>query len=234
MKDLKKVSRVRMSTPDAAINAPVRADLLGSNDGEFWFRIASNPEREKAKPAAKEFARMTQRVYVGNYHTYTNWNQVADLGMNRSPMDSSTPNELAWSLDKDADRAKKAHGVLWTGKLVQQRPGSVRIAVSGYVTGLALNGIVEMPIKRNKQSVDLWLLPGANHLPIFAACTAGTRGVEATIARSNLTSNRVSLIPFSAADFELSKAPAAKPVACLLYTSPSPRDLSTSRMPSSA
>ena len=213
MKDLKKVSRVRMSTPDAAINAPVRADLLGSNDGEFWFRIASNPEREKAKPAAKEFARMTQRVYVGNYHTYTNWNQVADLGMNRSPMDSSTPNELAWSLDKDADRAKKAHGVLWTGKLVQQRPGSVRIAVSGYVTGLALNGIVEMPIKRGKQSVDLWLPPGAHDLTIFAACTAGTRGVEATIARSNLTSNRVSLIPFSAADFELSKAPAAKPVA---------------------
>ena len=29
-------------------------------------------------------------------------------------------------------------------------------------------------------------------------------------------------------------AEAARPYACLLYTSPSPRDLSTSRMPSSA
>ena len=45
MKDLRKVARVRIATPDATKQSPVRGELLGSQDGRFWFRIASHPER---------------------------------------------------------------------------------------------------------------------------------------------------------------------------------------------
>ena len=43
----------------------------------------------------------------------------------------------------------------------------------------------------------------------------------------------LSFVPFSRI-FGVEVAPAFGLIACLLYTSPSPRDLSTSRMPSSA
>ena len=37
MKDLKRVSRIKISTPEAERRAFVRGQLLGSNDGRFWF-----------------------------------------------------------------------------------------------------------------------------------------------------------------------------------------------------
>src|SRR5204863_3873624 len=52
MKDLRIATRVRLSTPDVTKNAPVRGDLYGSQDGEFWFRIASHPERPAAAPVS--------------------------------------------------------------------------------------------------------------------------------------------------------------------------------------
>ena len=215
MKDLRQVSRVRMTTPDATVNAPLHADLLGSNDGEFWFRLAGLPEREKAQPAAKELARMKQRVYTGKYHTFTQWYQVADLGTNRDADETSEPNELSYvAEDDESDKAKRSCAVIWSGKLVQPRAGAARISVSGYVTALALDGALELPVKRGSQAVDLWLSQGTHDLTIFAATDRASRGMEATIARADLESDRVALVPFTPADFDLSqpfaKAPAAK------------------------
>ena len=48
MKDLKLVSRVRLTSPDPDNQVPVRGILYGSNDGRFWFRLAGNPPQELA------------------------------------------------------------------------------------------------------------------------------------------------------------------------------------------
>ena len=52
---------------------------MGSQDGQFWFRIASNPEREPAAKLAGEFGQMTRRVYNGNHTDFTTWDQVVAL-----------------------------------------------------------------------------------------------------------------------------------------------------------
>ena len=48
MKDLKLVSRVRLTSPDPETQVPVRGVLYGSNDGRFWFRLAGNPPQAVA------------------------------------------------------------------------------------------------------------------------------------------------------------------------------------------
>ena len=58
MKDLKRVDRVTISTPDAKQHAPVRGLLEGSNDGRLWFRLASNPGEPVVPSVVGEFGRM--------------------------------------------------------------------------------------------------------------------------------------------------------------------------------
>ncbi|GIT29695.1 MAG: hypothetical protein Ct9H300mP1_17410 [Planctomycetaceae bacterium] len=48
MKDLKLVSRIRLTSPDPENQVPVRGVLYGSNDGRFWFRLAGNPPQATA------------------------------------------------------------------------------------------------------------------------------------------------------------------------------------------
>ncbi len=212
MKDLREIARVRMKSPDAEINAPVRTELLGSYDGEFWFRLAGHPRREKATRAASEFGRMQQRVYRGRYHSFSKWYQVADLGINRSPVDTSEVDQLAWSLDENDEDSKSPHAVIWSGQLVQRRSGAVRISVRGLVTAMAVGDALEIPVGKGNQSADLWLDRGKHDLTIFAATDSALKGVEATIARSDLDSDRVVTESFRAADFDLDDpAAAAKP-----------------------
>ncbi|MEM7557498.1 MAG: tetratricopeptide repeat protein [Planctomycetota bacterium] len=219
MKDLKRVSRVRMTSPDAENNAPVRVSLLGSNDGEYWFRLASHPEIEQAADACESFASMQQRVYIGRYSNFTTWYQVSDLGKNREPSETSEVESLSWRSEDEEEntRNRNQYGILWTGKLIQQRDGAARINVRGTTTALALNGKLELPIARGEQSVDLWLSRGAHDLTIFATTDNGSKGVEATIARADYSSERVQTVPFRATDFDLDD-PAAKIVGNSLET----------------
>ncbi|NND96861.1 MAG: hypothetical protein HKN47_05975, partial [Pirellulaceae bacterium] len=220
MKDLKEVSRVTLSTPDAENNSPVHAELQGSNDGEFWFRLASHPDVAAATPAAPEFGRMTRRVFKGKSYQFTKWSQVVDLGMNRNPDQTDEVDELVWDLSREQTVATPASnedgqddsgpiGVLWSGKLVQHRTGAIRILAKGYVTAIAIDGVLERDVKRGNQSVDLWLEQGTHDLTIFSAVVRGNQIAEALIARADMNSDRVSIGPFSQGDFDLSKAPAA-------------------------
>ena len=59
-------------------------------------------------------------------------------------------------------------------------------------------------------------------------CTAGTEYCEASTATTTITSNSDSTTTATTTNTNTNNN------TCLLYTSPSPRDLSTSRMPSSA
>ena len=211
MKDLRSVTRAKIHTPEVERYAPVRGTLQGSYDGLFWYRLAANPEIRDATAVAEEFGHMRQRVYPGNYYSYSQWSQVANLGRNsKATGDEQEVNELKWQLEEGEEDATKAHGVIWHGKLVQERPGAVRISVRGVTTALALNGKIEMPVARGNRTVDLWLERGAHDLTIFAATTNGTVGVEALIARADHRSDRVASLPFRETDFDL-KQEAAQP-----------------------
>ena len=207
MKDLREVSRVRMSTPDVTTSAPVRTELRGSHDGEFWFRIGGIPELEVAAPISAEYGQMQQRVYKGKHYGITQWYQVADLGMNRSADETKTVNTLEWSQEEETPKQNKPYGVIWSGKFVQHRSGALRISVKGYTTGLSIDGVMHIPVARGNQTVDLWLNKGTHDLSIFAATDSSSKGVAATIARATMDSGQLRLGPFTEADFDLSTAP---------------------------
>ena len=211
MKDLREVSRVRMSTPDETTSAPVSTELRGSHDGEFWFRIGGVPELEVAAPVATEYAQMQQRVYKGKHYGITQWYQVADLGMNRSADETALVDSLQWSQEEESSKQKTPYGVIWSGKFVQHRSGALRIAVKGYTTGLAVGSVMHLPVAKGNQSVDLWLDQGIHDLSIFAATDSSSKGVEATIARATLKTGQLRLAPFTVDDFDLSTAPDVTP-----------------------
>ena len=207
MKDLREIARVRMSTPDESTSAPIRTELQGSHDGEFWFRIGGVPELEVAAPVAAEYAQMQQRIYKGKHYGLTQWYQVADLGMNRSADQSKSVNSLEWSQEEERPKQKTPYGVIWSGKFVQHRSGALRISVRGYTTGLAIGDVMHLPVARGNQTVDLWLDKGTHDLSIFAATDSSSKGVEATVARATMDSGQLRLGPFTEADFDLSSAP---------------------------
>ena len=211
MKDLREVTRVRMSTPDESTSAPVRTELRGSHDGEFWFRIGGIPELELAAPVAAEYAQMQQRIYKGKHYGITQWYQVADLGMNRSADQTTQVNSLEWSRDEESPKQKTPHGVIWSGKFVQHRSGALRISVKGFTTGLAIGSVMHLPVAKGNQSVDLWLDKGIHDLSIFAATDSSSKPVEATIARATLNSGQLRPGPFTSDDFDLSTAPDTTP-----------------------
>ena len=63
----------------------MRGHIEGSNDGRFWFRLASNPPQPPAESVTGEFEHMTRRVYAGSYVHYTDWSQVVALTKNQQP-----------------------------------------------------------------------------------------------------------------------------------------------------
>ena len=219
MKDLKKVSRVTVTTPDPNANAPVHTQLLGSNDGQFWYRLAGYPNVAAAKPAVANFGKMTRRVYRGKSYAPSSWSQIVDLGLNRNPDQTDEVNELVWESperelagkERGRDKGKDARSIIWSGKLVQQRSGAARISVRGFQTALAIDGLLQLPPKRGNQSVDLFLEQGTHDLTIFASVSTRKQIAEALIARADLNSDRVKLGPFSTDDFEFGKPPEAKP-----------------------
>jgi len=212
MKDLFPVSRVRISTPNSEKGAPVRGELQGSYDGEFWFRLAAYPNLIEAQDVADEFSQMTQRVFRGNYTSYTTWQQIVNLARNSKPVEESKVDLLQWARDPDDEDSNTAHAVVWFGKFVQPEDGAIRFAVAGAKTALSVDGILELSPGRGGRGVDLWLKKGVHELTIFSAVSNGTQTLTATRARARLDSATVTLSPFHADDFNL-ESPAAVEVA---------------------
>ena len=213
MKDLKLVSRVRITTPEADRYAPVRGELLGSNDGQFWFRIASNPPQQEAPATVDEFTAMKQRVYAGNHTGYASWSQVVSMSRNSTPVQELEVETLNWTQPEDLEaeeQKSRPHSVLWDGKLVQPREGAARILVRGMRTALWVDGRLELPLGPGNRTVDVWLESGSHDVTIFSATTNGFQGVSAAIARADHTSTNIAMMPFRTGDFDLS-LPAANP-----------------------
>lgn len=211
MKDLKRVSRIRVSTPDAERRAFVRGKLLGSNDGRFWFPIASHPPLPDAAPIAEEYGQLTERVFYGNRpYRLTTWDQVVNLAKNGQPDEESQVNDLEHNLAPDTENAKGGFGVVWFGKMVQPRAGAVRIAVNGYTTALAVDGTLHLDVARGNRTADIWLDQGTHDLTIFASTSNVNQTVSARMARANHNAEQVNLIPFQKDDFDLN-SPLARP-----------------------
>ncbi len=206
MKELNRVSRMRISTPSAERNAPVRGEIYGSNDGRFWFRLASNPARPAAEPVAGEYGQMTRRVYSGYYARYRKWDQVVALSKNTQPIDEAGTNELRWQRPQADEKSKRPFAVIWHGKLVQQRDGAARIAVQGELTAVTMDGRLELDIGPGNRSVDVWLERGAHDLTVFCAESRDSKRVGATFARASRDAAEVVMMPFRASDFDLQQS----------------------------
>ena len=205
MKQLHAVSRIKVNTPNAAENAPVRGRLLGSHDGVFWFTLAAQPRIADAQSVLEQFGTMKQMVYSGNHTSYTTWAQVAQLASSTQAVTNAVL-ELDWQPKEGDENAAKPAAVIWAGKLVQPREGAMRIGVKGDLVAVAVNGKVQLAPSSDTKQVDVWLRAGVHELTIFAASKQASAGLLATRTRANSRSAQPQLKPFSEADFDLESA----------------------------
>lgn len=210
MKDLRIANRVRYTTPQVGKNSAVRGDLYGSQDGEFWFRIASQPERPVAAPVEGEYGQMAYRVFNGNYTGYTTWQQVVDMTKNVKPASAGVLEHLQWQRKETDEDYQQPYAMVWHGKFVQPRDGGLRIEVQGNTTALAVDGKEELQVGPGTRTVDLWLDAGPHNLTIFSTILDGKQPVEARLARADLTNAQVQLVPFRPIDFDLESAAAKR------------------------
>ncbi len=208
MKNLQSVSRVRIHTPHADKNKPVRGELQASYDGEFWYRVAAHPQIPDA-PRVDDvgYGPMQYRVYKENGSRFTSWQQVLNLAQ-REPLTQGevSDGQLIWKRSDDEEGRAKYFSVVWFGKFVQPRAGAVRFAVRGYRTALAVNDRLEMEVGAGNRTADVWLEAGTHDLTIFAASFSNTNELSALRARADLNRQRVVLSPFLSGDFDLSGA----------------------------
>jgi TolA-binding protein len=213
MKDLKTIDSIAIVAPQADQQVPVRGVLEASNDGRFWFRIASHPPQAEAENVGAEYGKFTRSVYPGDHTKISEWRQVVSLSKSQKPAEETTVNDVAFTAPTETveDRARQyPHAVIWHGKFVQPRAGTARIQLQGNRTALAIDGKLELDVGPTDRFVDLWLEQGTHDLTIFAATAVNSPLAGAKIAREDHSATTLELLPFMAADFDLGR-PEAKP-----------------------
>ncbi|MDA0917795.1 MAG: tetratricopeptide repeat protein [Planctomycetota bacterium] len=208
MKNLQTVSKVRIHTPSADENKPVRGELQASYDGEFWYRVAAHPPIPAGpRIGDAEYGPMQYRVYKENGTRLTTWQQILNLAQGEPQSQGTvTDGQLTWQRPDDEEDRSKYYSVVWFGKFVQPRSGAVRFAVRGYRTAIAVNGRLEMEPGVGNRTADVWLDAGVHDLTIFAASFSNTNEMSAVRVRADLNRQRVALSPFLTGDFDLSGA----------------------------
>ncbi|MGZ0164493.1 MAG: tetratricopeptide repeat protein, partial [Planctomycetales bacterium] len=208
MKNLQTVSRVRIHTPSADENKPVRGELQASYDGEFWYRVAAHPQIPAAPRVGEAaYGAMQYRVYRENGSRFTTWQQILNLAQGEPDSQGEVADgQLIWQRPEDDEGRSKYYSAVWFGKFVQPRAGAVRFAVRGYRTALAVNDRLEMEVGAGNRTADVWLDAGVHDLTIFAASYTNTNELSALRARADLNRQRVVLSPFLSGDFDLAGA----------------------------
>ncbi|HAL12326.1 MAG TPA: hypothetical protein DCP67_00830, partial [Planctomycetaceae bacterium] len=193
-----------VATPSEEDQAPVRMDIQGSYDGEYWFRVATYPAQAPLKGVADEYVGINRRVYEGDYRSYRDWNQVLNLVSTGTPVADEPGFEefgdLDWNKDaieEDEKVVDPAHAVVWHGLLTAERAGAVRIRVEGETTALLVDGVMELALNAGARNVDVWLEKGQHEITVFAACSKGSTGVRVKRAYASVNTQQVSLQPFT-------------------------------------
>ena len=114
------IARLLVSTPNATENAPVRATVLGSHDGVFWFQLAANPAIPRAEAVATTAGPMRQLVFKGDHTGFTKWEQIAELAK-AATLSNKLVTKLSWSIEEGEEGADAAHSVLWHGSWCRKR-----------------------------------------------------------------------------------------------------------------
>jgi len=211
LKDLKRVDRVAVSTPDAKNQAPVRMSLEGSDDGRIWYRLASTPADPPMPMVHWESGAMTTRVFNGiRPNSIATWADVVALARSGTVESESKAVELIWNRDVD-EKPRRQHAVIWHGKVVQPREGAVRILVTGDLTALSVDGKLELPVGKGNRPADLYLTRGTHDVTIFASAVQGSNTLEAKWAHAEGQAT-LTLDSFKADDFDIAR-PDAKPAA---------------------
>lgn len=212
MKDLKTFDRVTVQSPSAEQQIPIRGDLEASNDGRFWFKIASQPPQAAAENVADEYAAFTRSVFEGDYTRTESWDSVVKLARNQKPNEQTVVSDVSFSppLETVEGRQRSVpHAAIWHGKLVQPKTGAARITLIGSRTALAIDGRLELAPGESGRHADVWLEQGTHDVTIFIALVANaTTPASASIARENHSTTALELLPFTAADFDLKRAEA--------------------------
>ena len=213
MKQLHAVSRVRVATPKAADNSPVRGQLLGSHDGVYWFTIASHPIVERAATLDRAGAVLRQRIFAGDHTLVKTWTDVAALSRTGKPVSDENATGLSWEPEAveapeggESPAAPAPHAALWNGQLVQLREGAMRIGVTGDLVAVAVDGRMVLPPSAEVKTVDVWLTAGVHSLEIFAANKTGGKVLAATRARADYSNSTPSLKAFNEKDFDVAAA----------------------------
>ncbi|QTN31449.1 tetratricopeptide repeat protein [Akkermansiaceae bacterium] len=203
MKELRDVTTIVLTSPDADNEAPVRMAVRGSHDGRFWFRLADLPPPPPADkitfPEKGMFLR-TYRLPANELRENYTWEQIADIAKKLEPTTKEEVASISWTAPEEDENA---HFLIWSGPLVQERDGAMRFSVSGRTTALMLDGKLELPPGEDGRSVDLLVARGIHHITVFSIAEPKAKSAGAVRARENRNSSAVSLHPFAASDFDI-------------------------------
>jgi TolA-binding protein len=207
MKELRATESITLTSPQSEQEAPVRMQVRGSHDGRFWFKLAAFPPAAEAPALQFEEAGMHRRLYkmpAKNLKENYGWKEIVDLVQKNKPTEIKKVDTLSWQAPEEGT---DGHLVLWSGPIVQEREGAMRIEVTGRNTAVMLNGRLELPVGAGTQSVDIFVPRGVHEITVFTIASPETQSVEARRARENRQSPTLTLRPFVATDFDPSTAP---------------------------
>ena len=208
MKELRATESITLTSPQSEQEAPVRMQVRGSHDGRFWFKLAAFPAAAATETPTLQFEEtgMHRRIYkmpAKDLRDKYGWKEIVELLQKTKPSELKKVDTLSWQAPEEAT---DAHLLLWSGPIVQEREGAMRIEVTGRNTAVMLNGRLELPVGAGTQSVALFLPRGVHELTIFTIASPKIKSVEARRARENRQSPTLTLLPFTATDFEPSTA----------------------------
>ena len=145
---------------------------------------------------------------MGDHRSYREWNQVLSLATNNSDEFAAVESELVIQEEIGEDEKAVARSVLWSGLFNMERSAAVRFRVQGNTTGLAVNGILELPLANGTRTVDVWLEKGTHQLEAFSAFANQQQGAKLEYAIASVDTQHVLLQPLRAEQFI--EAPAAE------------------------
>lgn len=207
MKELREVETITLTSPDAKNEAPVRMRVRGSHDGRFWFDLAQFPTPPNVQSMDFPDPAMQLRIYKSPLssirETYT-WNEILEMAAKLKATEKTQVETLSWDIPENE---KDAYFLIWSGPLVQERDGAMRLSVSGKVTAIMLDGRLVLAPGEGGRTVDVFASRGIHTLTVFSIATPKEKSVEVLRARENLKSAEVKMHPFTASDLD----PKARP-----------------------